>query len=378
MANELDRLKKLQKMRDSTQEHLEQAKTVIVENGDMIDTHLGMVQAEYHRVTELSGQAGLIINQIDKDFMDKTKLRTVDIVLLFACVALQCARQYLLTNDKLRISAAQGDEMVDKALGLTPMPKDWVAILTDSVPYDAIKTGPHVSMTGLGGSTHRYRTLGHDPLLGWIFGTANIMTSALTKYDLETFLVKDSFIVKHYPLGVIGMFDRAATYAREDPLILVAAIVRQAIHLGSDYFTGQGLPVPMVSVINNDLAGTMLQKWHIDMWSVTRGTSLATLINCIIICIHRLLYNESVDGSPSMYEVRTRKILSYSNAIASSSNVVISAVTQDLTKLDVGGLLNTLYRIVTDTKFINEIKRDFLKNELYTQIVGTEYDFMED
>lgn len=62
------------------------------------------------------------------------------------------------------------------------IPPTKAEILTGSVPYDAIKTGAHVSGTGLSGTTHRYRTLGHDPILGWIFGTANILTNSLTKY----------------------------------------------------------------------------------------------------------------------------------------------------------------------------------------------------
>ena len=38
----------------------------------------------------------------------------------------------------------------------------------------------------------------------------------------------------------------------------------------------------------------------------------------------------------------------------------------------------TLYRIVSDYKFIHEIKRDFLKNEFYNIVVGEDYDFMKE
>ena len=65
------------------------------------------------------------------------------------------------------------------------------------------------------------------------------------------------------------------------------------------------------------------------------------------------------------------------NAIAVSSNVVVTAVTQDLSKLDVGGILVALHRFISDYKFIQEIKRDFLKNEIYNMVVGKPYDFME-
>lgn len=158
---------------------------------------------------------------------------------------------------------------------------------------------------------------------------------------------------------------------------MIAAIARQAIHFGSDYFTKQGLPVPGITVANNALAKTMIDN-RIDLWSVSRGATIAALINQIIATIHQLFYQESKDGAPALYEVRTRKVLSYSNLLASGSNVIVSAFAQDATKLDVGGMLVTIYRIVTDYQFIHQIKKDFLKNQLYEKIVGSEYDFMKE
>lgn len=39
---------------------------------------------------------------------------------------------------------------------------------------------------GIGsGFTHRAKTLGHDHILGWIFGTMNIATSTITVLELE-------------------------------------------------------------------------------------------------------------------------------------------------------------------------------------------------
>lgn len=160
-------------------------------------------------------------------------------------------------------------------------------------------------------------------------------------------------------------------------MLLSAAVARQAIHFGSDYFTKQGLPIPLIATVSNDLAKTMLTKGHIDMWSITRGAVLAALINQLIAVIHRVFYNESKDGSETMYEIRTRKILSYSNALAVGSNVVITAITNDLAKLDAGGILIALHRFISDYQFIQNVKRDFLKNEIYNQIVGKPYDFME-
>lgn len=83
-----------------------------------------------------------------------------------------------------------------------------------------------------------------------------------------------------------------------------------------------------------------------------------------------------------MYEVRTRRILTYSNLIASASNAIAAVTVQflggDGEKIaDWGGYINTLHHIYSDHKFIHEIKKDFLKHQLYDRIVGSEYDFMK-
>ena len=381
MDRELDRLRqKKDRIMANTEAQLERSTA-------QIEDHLTQVQEEYTRVVQLSGQAGYVLDKIDREFREKTKLSGSDTVFLFLCVALQCARQYLLTNDKLRLTANQGDVLMEATVGQV-VPPSWEDILFQSVPYDATKHTSHVSNTGLPGVTHRYRTLGHDPVLGWIFGTANIMTNSLTLSDFITTYqvqVSDMKIIRRYPLGTIGMLNRAADYAKNDPALLAASVARQAIHFGSDYFTSQSLPIPLLGTLNPEMAQRFMfpyrdksNRAYIDMWSITRGAVLAALINQLIAVIHRLFYNPDRDGTESMYEIRTRKILSYSNAMATGSNIIVTAFTKDLRKLDVGGALVTIYRLVSDYKFIHEIKRDFLKNEFYKMVVGDAYDFMKE
>lgn len=372
MDRELDRL------RQEKDRIMADVETQSEQSTHQLEDHLTQVRNEYTRVVQFSGQAGYVLDKIDREFREKTKLSGSDMVFLFLCVALQCARQYLLTNDKLRITARQGDILMEETVGKM-VPPSWEAVLLQSVPYDAIQTGVHVSDTGLSGLTHRYRTLGHDPVLGWIFGTANIMTNSLTKTDfISSYLVSNNIIVRHFPGGTMGVLGKAADYARNDPMLLCASVARQAIHFGSDYFTKQGLPVPIIATVNNNLVKTMITKGNINMWSITRGAALAALINQLIAVIHRLFYNPDRDGTESMYEIRTRKILSYSNALATGSNIIVTAFTGDLRKLDVGGILVTIYRLVSDYKFIHEIKRDFLKNEFYKMVVGESYDFIRE
>ena len=356
------------------------------------EQHLSQIKNEYVRVTDICGQAGYILDNIDKVFKDKTKLTNNDIVLLFLCTAIQCVRQYLLSNDTLRFkdevddngkvktrSNQKGDEFMKNTIGKIAKPK-WNEILFQSVPYDMFENSNYVRNIGLSGTTHRYRTLGHDPILGWIFGTANIMTSSLTKNNFETFKVsvERHEVVRHYPNGCIGMLNKASEYATNDKKLLAASVARQAIHFGSDMFTKQGLPLPFISSLNNDLAKDMLMKWNIDTWSFIKGSSLSILINNLIFCIHQLFYNEEKDGSRDYYEVRTRKILSYSNTISTGSNILVTALSHNGKLLDVGGMAVTLYRLISDYKFIHKIKEEFLEKEFYNRVLGSEYDFVKE
>lgn len=329
---------------------------------------------ELHRVAQNAYHAGDIISDLDKRFAQVTRLDAMDITFLFLATALQCTRQYILSNEKLRLTNTQGDRLMTKIV-----PKQWQDILLCSVPYDAFFLSPdfksEVGSINVSGKTHRYRTLGHDPLLGWIFGTMNILSDSLTKTDLSTYQVSIPYVTGVFPGSISGAFQCATEQAAADNLNLPTAVVRQALHFGSDYFTKQGLPVPLIATVNNDLAKDMLSKWHIDMWSITRGATLAVLINQTIACIHRLFYDEHTDGNESLYEVRTRKILSYSNVIASGSNVIYVALSKDLTKLDVGGILVTLYRLITDYRFVENIKLEFMRNKWYDLVMGAEFNF---
>ena len=75
-------------------------------------------------------------------------------------------------------------------------------------------------------------------------------------------------------------------------------------------------------------------------------------------------YNEEKDVDRELYEIRTRKILMYSNIIASSSNVITVCITKNPKKLDMGGLIVTLSRMFTDIRFISRVKQEFIEGEL--------------
>ena len=326
------------------------------ERTDKTLRNMQKIADESNRVADVAHNARQILDNLDREFEEKTKLNGLDITFMFFATAIQCARWYILDNSKFRLTAEENANMVK---GIVP--GDWRKILVTKVPYDLV-----------GG--HRFRTLGHDPVMGWIFGPVNILTDTATKNDLITsYRVRNGAIAEPVPTPQI--FTEAYQQIRADKMLLPVAIARQAIHFGSDYFTAQGLPVPFIMTADNDLAKDMLTKFHIDMWSITRGAVLASLVNAIVSYIHALFYDPSKYSSPRVYEVKTRKIIRYSNIIASTSNVIYTAITGDLKRLDVGGILVTLWRIIRDRKFQQEVKREFITESFNELIRGEEYEF---
>jgi hypothetical protein len=146
------------------------------------------------------------------------------------------------------------------------------------------------------------------------------------------------------------------------------AMIREAIHLKSDVGTKRSLPIPIVSTISSDFANK-LSKYGVDTASVTTEMGLSVLINTLISMLHRLFYDESADDA-KLFEVRTRKILLYSNSIASTSNVIASILLKNPKILDVGGAIVTIMRLFSDIRFICRIKQEFIESALDVHFQG--------
>lgn len=118
-------------------------------------------------------------------------------------------------------------------------PEEEMAKLANSkvskVPYDAQDNrNTTVRVEGLSAYYHRLLSLGHDPLLGLVFGVADILTGRMTTIDKTGKIV--SQIMENYA-------DRKETD-------VFAAIAKQIIHFKSDITTSMGLPAPMMGLFN--------------------------------------------------------------------------------------------------------------------------------
>lgn len=318
------------------------------------------------------------IKEIDDEFGKKTGLRKKDYAFLSVAIALQCIRQYVMDPwiKKQRVTAGATDEKGRKnnaEAGWYYVETD--KILTNRVPFDVQHYGSNASIQNfLKGGDHRLITLGHDPVLGWIFGTANIMTSTVTRRDLLSAHVKcinnenkiysmaDTFKIFE------SVLKRVSESGIDGKLALGYAIVREAIHIKSDINTKRSLPLPGIGVLSPEL-GKKLAKYGIDTASVGTEVTLSCFINILISMIHRMCFDDTQDDEQS-FEVRTRKIILYSNLIASTSNVISSVLTEKYGMLDVGGLLVTISRLITDVGFICKVKDEFVQSKLDEHFEG--------
>lgn len=362
-----------------------------------VDAHLknmDTIIAESARTADVATHSEQIIDGIEQQFEKCTGLNKLDVSFLFTAVALQVARQFFLTSfperldDKTASQQAKGRAEEHSNRVHRYYNPSLEEIISNPVPFDA-NIGANGALAGGGRMGHRVTALGHDPILGLFVGTANIATSTLTNKDLQSYHIytsnkRDYFRNNARTDKVFSKTGEKLLHEGIDGKTCVAAsLLKEIIHLKSDLYTKNSLPLPIVSVINASLA-TQLADYGLDMANVVtvgKQATYAILVNTLIAMIHMLFYDESI-GNRRLYEVKTRKILSYSNIIASTSNLLyvggntITGNAAAIQKLDIGGLLVTLYRITTDARTIRQIKREFLEQEFFAQIRGTEYDFL--
>lgn len=384
----------------------------------------GQIADELYRTAEKNYNAGMIISEIDKEFAAATKLGEMDVAFLFLATALQCARQCLtsLTLSSERPGDKEAADRVNKGgkkeKSARSNSRDYNPSLLEiqmcPVPFDTNRQLPEVkgALKGAGKLKHRL-TLGHDPILGWIFGTANIATSTLTTWELKSYFVETHMGKvkegKESPMDHIAKLAETNRVLSEtfhtkllnrgmEGLVIVAtSICKEWHHLQSDISSKNSLPFPVVSVIDPKIPNAMAD-YGIDMANicgVTKQAGWAQSINLLIALLHGMLYyiqkssaenllqigtygniltwNSTSDPDLDLHKVKTRKILLYSNTLASLANVITVALSKDVGKLDVGGIAVTLYRLISDYHFIQKIKKEFLENRWYDIVMNEEF-----
>ncbi|MGH3089993.1 MAG: hypothetical protein ACRDSJ_22155 [Rubrobacteraceae bacterium] len=138
---------------------------------------------------------------------------------------------------------------------------DWARGLEDAckTPYDrqhAIVDGELEGIPGMGGRTHRLQSLGHDPVLGFVFGVHDILRGTITgfSYDGKSTMLHEFF---SRPTGA-AIFDPPVD---ENLMVrLVEAILKHIGHLISDVATPDGLPAPFMTLFQGINFGSFGEK----------------------------------------------------------------------------------------------------------------------
>jgi hypothetical protein len=192
-------------------------------------------------------------------------------------------------------------------LKLPPALQKWLEDIS-KVPYD-----------NTGGADHRADTFGHDPVLGFIIGTIDIMRGGATTLKG----------------GKIGIQSGLANPVL-NPL---EALVTQFLHLVSDVATRRGLPVPFASVFRalnlgsfprpdgktatiNQLALWMYHYGYDLRHFVTMAITPATIE--IILRLYLMIRHYAEEGETKFFlasNPKYRSMLLSAHAIATAGNV---------------------------------------------------------
>lgn len=406
-------------------EELQAKHAMLHRNSDITLNNMQKLADESNRVADVAHNAKQTLDDLDREFESKTGLQGADVVFLFTAVALQLTRIVVLNELTKPQAAGQGNrneealhKFQDKLLkkfnnGGSSVDVPYYAsmehiITKHGVPYDATTLLTSKSIDYLlgknrswnielsdfmpteeyhlfKGGNHRFSTLGHDPVLGLVFGTGNIMTNTITcvktPIATPTGLGIPILTTNHVIYTSDYIHPRIATYAStaimlknvaertmDQPSALVASIIKQIIHIGTDLYTKLGIQLPMTTLVLSPHEIELLTGYISSGDVIKTGTSasLAELINTLIGILHSLMYDPTSSTSKDLYSVRTRKIILYSNVIATSSNVLwvggnmIAGDKTAIRQLDIGGLMVTIKHLMTDTAYIQKIKEEFV------------------
>jgi hypothetical protein len=129
---------------------------------------------------------------------------------------------------------------------------------TCKVPYDA------QTMAGMSGSSHRFQSLGHDPVLGFVFGILDIMRGTVTGFSYDKLNSFHSFATH--------------TVSSDASINLIEAILKQLGHLISDVATPMGLPAPFMTLMQGINIGSFGDKGRsvgeVARWMYLNGYDL--------------------------------------------------------------------------------------------------------
>ena len=184
----------------------------------------------------------IAIKQLNEEFNALHRLDAFDISIAALAAIVAAAVDILLvgipekTPDDLKAGALSDHirDYFDKKFPEEEM-KKLANSKVSKVPYDAQDNrNTTIWVEGLSSYYHRLLQLGPDPLLGFMFGVADILNGRMTTIDKTGKIVSQVM----------------ENYADRTEADIFAALAKQVAHFKSDVTTSMGLPAPLMGLFN--------------------------------------------------------------------------------------------------------------------------------
>ncbi len=137
-----------------------------------------------------------------------------------------------------------------------------------NVPYDrqhAVFDEGFEHIAGMGGRTHRFQSLGHDPILGFLFGILDILAGTVTGFSYDHLKSQHRWV-------------RGQVQSNVNPIGLIEALLLHLQHLVSDVATPHGLPAPLLALAQALNVGSFGKKGRtvaeLARWMYVNGYDL--------------------------------------------------------------------------------------------------------
>lgn len=223
--------------------------------------------------------------------------------------------------------------------------------------------------------------LGFRPVIGWLFGVTNILTSTVTTTKMETYSVTESpsssdLTVDKKLSTLLQVVLPVINNIRGRKRSVLAAVVREAAVQGVTNAPAERVAALMNNVLEEeeknqevlDQLGSLTWGTQLDLGGVLTETAAAAFINLLITAIHAVSYDPDRDGDISTYTIRTNKILVLSTAISAFINSTPALITSDFSDIDFSGFLIAAITAFNSTKFWIEVKTNYLVSNYKAEI----------
>lgn len=289
-------------------------------------------------------------NELEIEFKQLTKLNRHELTYIGLASGIGIALDALCIGiphpTRYGLSAGPIPDFVNKTLHKV-LTQDRIDLLSDAahVPFDApnnLKTIIHVD--GLNPFMHRLVSLGHDPVLGLLFGTADIQKGTMTTIDLSGKIVSQ-VMANGRPLSLES---------------ILHSFCVEIIHLLSDVGTPMGLPVPFMSLgsllrfklpgEDELLASEVIKSLYYQGYNLNHFIAqgipgmVAELI--VRICFFAELRIKHIEMSPKMRHRKLATILTITDCLIMSGNVVKTVVTKNPAAFNYAQFLRTMPKLV--------------------------------